>query len=101
MQKHNRRALCPSRDEVADLTEVKYPNPPELPKDVVDAIRYARDYLWRTSGRINDDAYDSYWNRLGMSIDLCCFGDELHYVLENYGYAAPERPDDYCVYVEN
>lgn len=95
MQKHNRRVLCPSRDEVSELARVKYPNPPELPADVVDGLRQVRDYLWHTSGRINDDSYDSYWNRLGMSIDLSCFGDRLHYILEKYRYAAPYRPDDF------
>ena len=41
MQKHDRRALSPTRDELAELVAVKDPNPPKLPEDVVKLLRRA------------------------------------------------------------
>jgi hypothetical protein len=94
MQMHNRRMLYPSRDEVSDLTKVKYPNPPELPADVVETLRWVRDFLGRYAWRLEDEMYESVWNRIGLAADCGCYADNIDSLLGRYGYTAPFRPDD-------
>ena len=92
MQKHNRRALCPSRDEVAGLTEVKHPNPPELPADVVDELRRARNHFFRIAQTIEDEAYAVEWNREGIAWDCTYHAEDIQLLLEKYNYAIGDPP---------
>jgi hypothetical protein len=92
MQKHNRRALCPRKDEVSELATVKDEAPPELPADVVDALRSARNQNWCMARRITDEIYAYESNREGMALDCSFQADYFQYLLEQYNYAIGDPP---------
>jgi hypothetical protein len=92
MQKHNRRALCPPKDEVSELATVIDEAPPELPADVVDALRRARNQNWCMAQRITDEIYAYESNREGMALDCSFQADYFQYLLEKYNYAIGDPP---------
>lgn len=96
MQKHNRRALCPSRAEVAELTKQygeSLPRPKfELPREAIDDLIQTRNYLYRLARNIGNDYYDGAGNRDGVAMDCECFGEKLHWLLEECGHGLERYP---------
>jgi hypothetical protein len=96
MQMHNRRDLCPSRDEVAELSEhydESLPPPKyQLPREVIDDLIQTRNYLYRLAERIGEDYYDGEGSRDGVAMDCDCFGEKLHYLLEDCGHGLERYP---------
>jgi len=95
MQKHNRRALVPTRQELAELIAIKDPNPPELPKDVVDLLRGLRhEFAWIFDA-LRRDGLEREADHLGILFELDMYVDSVDELLQKYNYFIGTRPHDY------
>lgn len=80
------RRIKPDRRNVVDrgtiieITNVaEYPG---IPEELVATMVRVRNYLLRTSWRINDEEYRDDFSRYCMGLDLCYFGEELDWTLK-------------------
>jgi len=92
MQTHNRRALSPTRDEVAELVTIVDPHPPELPEDVVDLLRRARRYCRDLTKSLPEDDYYCIRYQCGN------FEEAIDELLQKYNYSMPAGRFDYWQY---
>jgi len=93
MQKHNRRFLLPTPEEVAELSSLKESRPPELPASVVAALRRARDHFGAIAESITDEIYECEGNRAGVSIDCDQHAGDIDYLLSVLHYSAGSPGD--------
>ncbi|MCX7144195.1 MAG: hypothetical protein NT123_24795 [Proteobacteria bacterium] len=89
MQKYDRRSQSPTRDEVAELVAVTDPTPPELPEEVVDLLRRARQHCKDIARAVPYNKYDCIMYKCGN------FEDEIDELLQKYCYSMPEGRFDY------
>jgi len=89
MQKHNRRTIFPTRDEVAEFVTVTDPYPPELPEEVVDLLRRARQHCLDIAKALPDNEYYCVLYKCGD------FKDEIDEMLQKYCYSMPAGTFDY------
>lgn len=93
MQTHNRRALSPTRDEVAELVTIVDPNPPELPQDVVVLLRRARRYCKSLIDHLpEEEKFECMVRQCGE------FEESIDEVLQKYNYSMPARRLDHGVW---
>ena len=86
MQKQNRRALSPTRDELAELVTIVDPHPPELPEDVVDLLRRARRYCKSLIDHLpREEQFECMARQVGD------FEESIDELLQKYNYSMPAR----------
>lgn len=89
MQKYNRRSLSPTRGELAALLTVVDPNHPQLPEEIVDLLRRARQHCRDIAKALPEDEYYCVMYKCGD------FEEEIDELLQKYCYSMPEGRFDY------
>jgi hypothetical protein len=55
-----------------------------IPKEVVDALLFARKHFRLISRYIQNPEYDERDNRIGVAIDCSMYAEQIEWVLEEY-----------------
>lgn len=66
-----------------------------VPEELVEMMTQVRDFLLRSSWRINDEDFRHDYDREYMSHDLCYFGENIDWTLKKYRLITDDDPPEF------